>query len=406
MKPTSCAIFLAPLLAAAVTVAASAPSAWASECKVLHSFGSGMDGSLPYGPLVFGAQGNFYGVTINGGTGTCSDYGCGTIFQLSLAASGKWTERVLYSFTGGNDGGGPYGGLVLDDLGKLYGTTEGGPATNSEIFELTPAPGGWDFALLYDNGAGPGLLLDSAGNLYGDIGPGDYFEAGAVGELSPGANGWTYAQLYSFCSQNDCADGLFPEAPFIWDGHGNLYGTTYSGGLGQQVCLYGCGVVFKMAHKPDGSWRYQVLHRFDASGHDGRAPSGLVMDAAGNLYGITVAGGARDLGTIFEMSKVGGRWTKTVLYDFPDCANGCAPFGTLAFDSAGSLYGAGAGGKRDCGGYTCGVIFKMTPQANGGWNGRDGDSPWGVVVDANGNIFGTTSSGGKYNQGVAFEITP
>jgi hypothetical protein len=102
-----------------------------------------------------------------------------------------------------------------------------------------------------------------------------------------------------------------------------------------------------------------------------------------------------------------------VLYDFPNCANGCAPGGTLVFDKAGNLYGAGGGGSVSCG-YTCGVVFKLTPQAGGKWkysvvhkfNGNDGAFPWGVIVDGKGNLFGATENGGTYNSGVAFEITP
>jgi uncharacterized repeat protein (TIGR03803 family) len=286
------------------------------------------------------------------------------------------------------------------------------------VFELSPGAGGWTYSIPYDNGAGPGLVLGEAGNLYGNIGPGDYFGAGAIGELSPGSNGWTYTQLYSFCSQSRCQDGYGPLAPPIWDTHGNLYGTTYYGGIGQPNCWdsRGCGVVFEMTPKSNGTWKYHILHRFASFPHDGQSPAaGLAMDASGNLYGDTELGGAHGKGTIFKMTAVGGHWKKTVLYSFPHCANGCLPAGTLAFDKAGNLYGAGSGGNPDCGGYTCGVVFKLAPQKNGTWkytvlhkfNSKDGAfPPYGVIVDGKGHLFGTTSSGGTYNWGVAFEITP
>jgi uncharacterized repeat protein (TIGR03803 family) len=392
------------------------PRAWAtSKYKVLHSFGSVTDGDFPSGPLLLNGTGNLYGMT-GGGPG---EYGYGVAFELMPQADGKWSERVVHAFTSGSDGADPVGGLISDGTGNLYGTTDRyGGAAPSTVFELSPSSGGWSHTVLYSNSAGPGLLLDRAGNLYGDIGPGDYYGAGAVGELSLGPKGWAYTQLYSFCSQQACADGHYPVAPPIWDTYGNLYGTTYYGGIGQPKCwnALGCGVVFHMIHEPDGAWSYHVLHRFASFPHDGQTPSaGLVMDASGDLYGNTVLGGARNQGTVFKLSRsAGGGWKQTVLYDFPNCTIGCEPGGTLVFDKAGNLYGASGGGLADCGGYTCGVIFKLTPAAGGKWKysvlhkfiGTDGGFPYGVILDDKGNLYGTTQAFGKYNAGVAFEIIP
>jgi hypothetical protein len=170
-----------------------------------------------------------------------------------------------------------------------------------------------------------------------------------------------------------------------------------------------------MTPKQDGSWTYHILHRFASFPTDGQSPDGgLAMDASGNLYGVTGLGGVRNQGTVFKFAYRPSQWKQTVLYSFPNCAEGCYPDGTLAFDKAGNLYGVGSGGLVDCGGYTCGVVFKLTPQAGGTWkysvvhkfNGNDGAFPWGVIVDDKGNLFGTTESGGTYNAGVAFEITP
>ena len=138
------------------------------------------------------------------------------------------------------------------------------------------------------------------------------------------------------------------------------------------------------------------------------------MDASGRLYGNTALGGAHDNGTIFKFTPSGGQWKQTVLYDFPDCADGCGPGGTLVFDKAGNLYGAASGGLADCQGYACGVIFKLTPQAGGKWKysvvhkfeGTDGGFPYGVILDDKGNLYGTTQAFGAYGFGVAFEITP
>jgi len=171
-----------------------------------------------------------------------------------------------------------------------------------------------------------------------------------------------------------------------------------------------------MTHKQDGTWTYHILHRFASFPTDGQSPAaGLVMDASGNLYGNTVGGGANGNGTVFKFApSTSGHWKKTVVYDFPNCANGCLPGGTMVFDKAANLYGAASGGVPDCGGYTCGVIFKLTPQTGGKWkysvvhkfNGADGGFPYSVILDDKDNLFGTTQGFGKYNAGVAFEITP
>src|SRR5271166_1111878 len=191
-----------------------------TKYSVLHDFGASDDGNVPSGPPVLGDGGNLYGVT-GGGPG---QYGNGVLFELTRQADGRWSEQVLYSFSGGSDGANPWGGLIFDGSGNLYGTTDGSPVTKSEVFELAHVSGGWNFSVLYDNGAGHGLLLDKAGNLYGSIGPGDYFAIGAIGELSPASNGWTYTQLYPFCNQYHCADGYEPVFPPIWDAHGHLLG--------------------------------------------------------------------------------------------------------------------------------------------------------------------------------------
>jgi uncharacterized repeat protein (TIGR03803 family) len=410
LKRLSCALTVTLFVVLAQAAAAG------SSYRVLHNFGGSADGTIPYGPLLLGKRGSLYGVTIDGGTGECSDYGCGTVFELTPRTNSKWRERVLYSFVSGSDGAGPAGGLIFDGSGNLYGTTNrDGGASPSTAFELSPVSGGWAHTVIYDNSAGPGLVLDKAGNLYGDIGPGDYFGIGAVGELSPGSDGWSYTDLFNF----NPTVGYFPPAPPIWDGKGNMFGTTTDGGISQPKCQTssGCGVIFEMTPNGNGTWAYHILHRFASFPQDGQTPSGgLVMDASGNLYGVTGGlGGAHKNGTVFKFTpSTGGKWKQTVLYDFPNCANGCYPFGTLAFDKAGNLYGASNGGLADCEGYDCGVIFKLTPQKNGAWKysalhkfkGADGAFPWGVILDEKGNLFGTTENGGKYDAGVAFEITP
>jgi len=145
-------------------------SAWgAVKYEVLHNFGSGKDGSGPSGPLVPDSSGGLYGVTGTGGTGQCSDYGCGTVFKLTPQANGRWKEAVLHSFTAGSDGAIPWGVMVLDQSGHLYGSLLGDNGLGgSGVFWLRSKPGGWSNQLIYTDGAGPGLLVDEPGNLYGE----------------------------------------------------------------------------------------------------------------------------------------------------------------------------------------------------------------------------------------------
>jgi uncharacterized repeat protein (TIGR03803 family) len=389
-----------------------------SKFKVLHDFGARGDGTIPYGPLLLDKHGNLYGVTIDGGTGKCSDYGCGTLFELTPGDAG-WGETILHDFVF-SEGEGPVGPLGLDSAGNLYGTTSGGGPTDlGAVFQLTRD--GSAFSLLYDLGAGPSVILDETGNIYGIMGPGAH-KAGAISELSPGSDGWTYTALYSFCSENQCADGFDSVAPPSWDAKGNLYGTTYFGG-------YGYGVAFELsrtstAAQPGIVWKFHVMHRFGKKSTDGRNPNGgLTVDSFGNAYGTTPVGGAGcaspGCGTVFKLTPVPhkpGRWTETILYDFPSvppCSKGCAPAFDLVFDQAGNLYGLNGGGLS-CGGAPCGMVYKLSPQKNGRWKysivhefkGSDGAFPRGLTIDDKGNLFGVTTNGGTYNEGVAFEITP
>jgi hypothetical protein len=386
--------------------------------KVLHSFGSGSDGTEPSGPLAPDGKGNLFGVTYGGGTG-CTG-GCGTVFELTPAPDGHWKESILHAFTGGGGGSLPQGILAFDNAGNLYGAIGGyGSFAVGGVFQLSPAASpGWNFDVLYSGGAGPGLIIDDLGNLYGRIGN-NKVGAGVLGELSPGSEGWAYSALYSLCSQQSCADGDIPTVPPTWDGKGNMFGTTTWGGISNAPCQArdGCGVIYEMTPGGDGTWIYNVLHRFASFKNDGQNPySGLVMDKSGNFYGGTWAGGRYELGTVFKLAYIGGRWKETILYHFPDCNHGCGVDGTLAMDKHGNLYGTAAGGPpKGCYGLTCGVVFKLSPQKNGKWKYNvvynltekgGGSAPfYGVIPDDKGNLFGVTSQFGKYDFGTAFEIT-
>jgi len=407
------AIFETPRLRQAIVLAAClllASVASGGTYKILHNFGAGSDGTYPNGPLLLSAAGNLYGVTANGGGSACFGAGCGTVFELAPQGNGKWTEQILYVFEDNGDGAFPQGNLVQDAAGDLYGIDGTDVGKPHGVFELMPGSGRWNLSLLWTKGYSPGLLLDEAGDIYGFFSADP--EKGAIGELSPGPNGWTYTDLYDFCQPPSCHDGNEPESPLTWDRQGNLYGTMLEGGNNR--CSGGCGVAFQMTPNGDGTWTYRVIHYFGSSQYDGQLPvAGLVVDAAGNAYGATWSGGRWNDGTVFRLTpSTGGRWKETILWDFPPGVPGAGPLYTLALDHAGALYGMAQGGDKKCG--PCGVIFKLAPQKSGKWkysvlhtfHGPEGADPYGVILDGKGNIFGTTYDGGKYGAGVAFEITP
>jgi uncharacterized repeat protein (TIGR03803 family) len=400
----------------ALLILSLAPVAWCgAKIKVLHNFGAASDGTEPNGPLVVDSNGNLYGVTF-GGPG---EYAYGLVFKLTPQKNGSWSETILHAFAGGVDGAFPWGGLLLDRSGNLYGTLQGDVGGAAQgVFELTPSLRGWTNNLLYTENAGPGLLFDSLGNLFGEIGSGESY-SGAIGELSPGASGWTYTQLYSFCGQNGCPGGWNPFYPPTWDHQGNLWGTTWEGGIGRPTCADdagGCGVIYAMTPNGDGTWTYHVLHRFASSPGDGQHPvAGLTIDAAGNFYGTTEDGGPYGYGTIFKFAYRNGKWRANLLYDFADPHQGLYPEGTLALDEAGNLYGMAQGGPNSCGGLSCGVVYRLAPQSNGTWKytvlvnlseTTGGVLPfYSLTLDGKGHMFGVTSSFGQYGQGTAFEIT-
>ena len=258
---------------------------------VLHPFGGGNDGANPDGTIVFDSAGNLYGTTLNGGA-----YGNGTVWELT-PSGGSWTETILYNFTGGSDGANPTG-VVLDSAGNLYGTTaSGGIDDNGTVFELTRSGSGWTKTTLYTfqsvpGGGDPqGVIVDEAGNLYGGTARGGAYGSGTVYELSPSQGGWMFTTLYNF-NGNDYAG---PGNILTRDASGNLYGATYGAGL------YGYGSVFKLT-RSDGGWNFADLHDF-TGGDDGGLPGGaLVLDPAGNIYGTTVEGGSYGYGVLFEIT--------------------------------------------------------------------------------------------------------
>jgi len=309
-----------------------------------------------------------------------------TVFVTTACAA---TEKVLHNFgSSGKDGHKPLASLIFDASGNLYGTTsEGG----SGIEHCNTGTGG----------------------------------CGTVFELTPKGGGrWTEKVLHSF--KADGKDGYYPSGGLVFDASGNLYGTTYGGGV------HGGGTVFELTPGAGGNWTERLLHSFNNDANGWAPGSTLTLDAAGSLYGTTIFGGVLSCGyggtgcgTVFELtSKAGEGWTEKVLRRF-NGKDGESPSTSVVFDASGSLYGTAAlGGDLTCGkGYGCGTVFKLTPKVGGRWaesvlhkfnaNGKDGTYPdAGLVVDASGNLYSTTYEGGAlscyygYGCGTVFELTP
>lgn len=321
-----------------------------SKFRVLYSFSGGVDGG-PRAGLVRDSAGNLYGTTKFGGNPSCQSPSgsCGVVFKLTPNGDGTWSESVLYAFTGTPDGANPVAGLIFDPAGNLYGTTSfGGDLSCGE-------PG---------FGCGTVFKLDTTGIL---------------------------TVLHTFSSGTD---GDSPYAGLIRDPAGNLYGTTYLGG-GRNA-----GTAFKL----DINGNETVLHTFSIGGGGGYYPqAGLLRDAAGNLYGTTNIGGASFWGTVFKLDKAG---KFSVLYSFTGGVDGGAPYAGLIGDAAGNLYGTtyigGASGQ--------GTVFKLDKNGNetvlhSFAGGADGSSPYaGLIRDAAGNLYGTTVYGGTSNRGTIFKL--
>lgn len=340
---------------------AAKPLARAQTITVLHTFGNSTDGQNPFGGVIE-SGGALYGVTAEGGTGTCPSpgtTGCGTVFTISSKG-----YQVLYNFSGPpSDGAGPgYENLLTDGKGNFYGTTVAGGTGQCT-----------------SNGA--------------VVGCGTVFKVTNTGAEKV---------LWNFAGPPN--DGAIPNGGLAMDSSGNLYGTTIAGGNGScsGTSVSGCGTVFEVTSGGTENVRYNFKNAAD-----GITPfSGLVLDPAGNLYGTTAEGGSGDAGTVFEVTPTG---SKSILHNFSlrQLADGIIPYGGLVRDSSGNLYGTATGGGAKC---SCGIVFEisggifMVMHTFAG-SPTDGAGPYATLfLDSKGNLYGATVTGGASGNGSVFEI--
>src|SRR5439155_4729684 len=277
---------------------------------VLYSFSGGADGGQPYGGVTLDDHGNLYGTAVVGGTGgTCPEDGCGVAYKLANSG-GTWTQRVIHDFAGGNDGYGPGAGLTLDRNGNLYG--------------MTPTGGAYGLGVIY--------------------------------ELKPGRHGvWREKVIHTFTGGKDGGTGS--AGRLLPDGDGNLFGVATVGGAN------GHGTAFELTPGQGGTWKLATLYAFRGQQDAGSPYGGLIFDQSGNLYGTTYSDGANGLGTVYDLSLRNGTWHERVLYSFKGGTDGSSPISNLNFDQAGDLYGTTSeGGALGC---SCGTVFKLTPGGQG-----------------------------------------
>ena len=384
-------------------------AAQAQTYKILYTFkGGSTDGANPFGGLVRDGAGNLYGTTTTGGSGQL-----GTVFRLNSAGA----ETALYKFPqNASHGSVPQAGLVTDPAGNGYGTTVGGGANRigviykinlagqTVLYSFTGPPGG-----IYPTG----LVRDTAGNLYGTT---------TFGGGSNNCNGGTgcgtafkwdtagnFTVLHAFTGAS--GDGANPSG-VILDSAGNLYGTTTTGGITGGSCgPTGCGTVYKI----DAAGNYTILYSFTATGGDGSVPVGTLLLRKGVLYGVTLHSSCGAIGSMYSMTLTG---SETVLYCFANASNGTNPSSGLVADGQGNFYGT-----MSSGGVCCGTVYQLFfDTGTGKWadktlysftgTGGDGNKPLApLAIDAKGNLYGTTEFGGSTTNcslgcGIAFQVGP
>jgi hypothetical protein len=431
--------------AAICVLVVAVPCARGQNFTVLHAFAGGEDGRSLFSGVAVDKSGTIlYGAAYGGGDSQGCGSGCGDIYRLVKQGSG-WVFSTLYSFQAAPDGNFPMG-VVLGPDGFLYGTTAGGGINNGEqnclpgengcgtVFQLKPANctntscaenGSWKETMLYQfsgmNGDGGtpqsgNLTFDSSGKFYGTTQTGGAFDIdGTVFEMTPSAGSWTESVLYSFnCAGGRANDGFCaPQSGVVLDPSGDLYGTALFGGQFRD------GVVYQLTRSgPD--WAQNVLHAFNCQVEACGVVSGVIIDGAGNLYGGAANGGVNGGGTVYEL-PASENWNLDTLvsFEYLDPLGGTGPYGSLIMDAKGNLYGT----TQNDGIFLEGTVFELSPSASG-WvlhvlheftGGSDGGVPLGgVAIGKNDELFGTTFFGGDLSEclgletrgcGVVWEIT-
>lgn len=339
--------------------------------NVIYSFTGGPDGSQPRGGLVVDKVGNLYGTTYAGGAGTCFSDGCGTVFKMSIEdIFGPWTKTVIHNFTGELAGG--------------------------------------------EDGAAPvgNLTIGPHGDIYGTTSYGGMHGCGIVFKLSDSGGVWSETVLHHFAGT---PDGCRPNGRMVFGRHAILYGTTVAGGTFTESEPDGVGTVFQLTPNQDGTWSESVIHDFGAEG-DGFAPAaGLHADPEDVLYGTTYYGGIHSCststcGTVFQMKKIQGSWRERVIHHFDGVA-GNYPAAVVVRDRSGVFYGTTLSG----GAHDTGTVFKLTPSGNDFVHTilhQFGDPTFGqspntaTALDAFDRIYGMTLLGGTNGVGVLYNINP
>jgi uncharacterized repeat protein (TIGR03803 family) len=398
----------------AVTLLSRAAAA-AGPVHVIYSFAGDQDGEYADTDLVVDHASNIYGTTVQGG-----NFSSGTVFQLSPAGT-TWTHTVLYSFTGSRDGGEPYKGVTLGGPGILFGTAGVGglyvgPCVDTGcgvVFKLTNSGGVWTQTVIHSftgghDGFGPGsgVTVGSHGNVYGTTPTGGDNGLGIVYQLQPDGNGnYTEKVIHTFTGGADGSGGS--AGRLVVNAAGTIFGLCTTGGAN------GAGVVFQLTPVQNGEWNLTTLYAFKGEPDSGFPYGALVQDAYGNLYGTTYYAGANDLGTIYRLSLRNGVWTETALYSFKGGTDGSGPISNLVADASGNLFGTTSEGGAQC---SCGTVFKLSVEPNGAayrvvyrFTGPpDGAFVYnGMVADSGGTtLYGATVHGGVFNEGAIYKLRP
>lgn len=378
--------------------------------EVIYSFEGEDDGEYADTDVEVDATGNLYGTSVLGG-----DFGGGTVWQLS-PVGGDWVHTVLYSFTGGADGGEPYKGVTLDGAGNLYGTAVTGGSGSCEggcgvTYKLTKSGDTWTQRVIHAftggaDGSGPGsrVAVDKRGNVYGMTPTGGANGLGVIYLLRPRkSGGYAFRVIHTFSGGMDGSSGS--AGRLVLRG-GRVFGAATTGGA------FGAGTVFQLTPLQTGEWDFQTLYSFQGA-PDGVFPYGaLLFDSAGNIYGTTYYGGTSGLGAVYKLSpSSSGEWNETVLHSFQSGSDGNSSISNLVADANGNLYGTTSEG-----GLGSGTIFQLTPGPGGTWmesiphsfqGSPDGAFPYaGMVSDGSGSFFGATVHGGDDGDGTVYRFTP